>query len=225
MTEEVSQKRLREIRDMAIRYVYEHGGAACAVASDKLDRALGLSPQEAGALRLVWVQQGLSMGGLGHLQQYCLGPAGQEEAERLGVEVPMRAKKDEAAQQHVVIHAGAYSVVQVGGSHTTQTGSVSIEASQTLKLLDEIERALPTLDLEPTIKEEAKGWVATLREMVTKKMPAVGARAVGAALDGSHENGGQRLGREAYGVFGRRFYRRRLDVSRCFSEGAVAADR
>jgi hypothetical protein len=56
----VTSRRLREIRDQILRYVYEHGGPAWSVPSDQVRRALHMTREETVATSMLMYEQGLT---------------------------------------------------------------------------------------------------------------------------------------------------------------------
>jgi len=80
----VNPRRLREIRDQILRYVYAHGAGqpAWSVPGDQVRRALRITRDETTAASMLMYEQGLiahnsPVGSIG------LSAAGQSEAERL----------------------------------------------------------------------------------------------------------------------------------------------
>jgi hypothetical protein len=188
--ESMSSARLRQLRDQVIRYVYEHGAGkwGWGVPLEQVQKALGISSQELQTITMLLIEQGL-FAKHGPISNIGLSSEGQDEAVRLGSGIPMR----EPSQTPMVIHAN-YSVVQVAGANSTQSAQLAVDQSQITNVMEQIEKELPTLNLEPHERQEAKDLLGSLRKEISDKLPGAAARAIGAALAAIIMAGGSELG-------------------------------
>jgi hypothetical protein len=162
---------------------------------EDIQEALSIMKAEIGAVANLLQHQG-------HLQSCPYGSvglsaSGQAEAERLGVLVPMA---DPPAPSAIHINAN-YSVLQIAGSNGNQFGTVTANHSQIQQLLSQIERELPSLNLEPAARHEAAGLVASLKTQVSN-LPAAAGRAIAGALSSLLNAGGSDLGHALMNHFG-----------------------
>lgn len=193
----VEPLRLREIRDLVLAYVYQHGAGKpyFSVEDDRIRRDLSLSREEFQAVSVLMHSQSLShvafVGSMG------LSVRGQDEAEALGPEVLMRSR---APATTVHINA-SYSVVQVGAAGSSQSASLSVQHSHLVGLLADIERALPALSMDDATREEAKGLVASMRKGIGT-IGEAGLKAIGAALGSTLVQSGSDLGHRLLKLLG-----------------------
>jgi hypothetical protein len=182
--------RLRQLRDLVIRHVYEHGAgkSGWGVPLWQVQKALSISRSELQAVTMVMIEQGL-LSKRGSIGDIGLSSEGQDEAARLGGGVPMR----EQPPSPIVIHAN-YSVVQVAGANSTQSAQLVVDQSRLTNVLEQIEKEIPNLNLEPGEREEAHGLLTSLRKVISDKLPEAATRAIGAALASVIMTGGSKLG-------------------------------
>lgn len=191
----ISPARLRAVRDQVLKFVYESGASrpAWSVPDGDVVRGLGITRSEYGAAaNLLLEQRHLSICPVGSIG---LSASGQSEAEHLGVLVPMA---DPPAPSAISIHAN-YSVVQIAGPNSHQSGNVGHTESH--QLLNQIERALPSLNLEPATREEASGLLAALKNQLSNLTTAAG-RPIAGALASLLTAGGSDLGHALMKHFG-----------------------
>lgn len=195
----MTPERRRELRDLVLLYVYENGSDMpyWSVPGEQIQKALSISRQELSDVGMMLHNQGL-IATPGIAGSIGLNEAGQAEAEALRPRVLMR---DPPPSSNPVTINAHYSVVQVAGSHSSQTAHYSVDQSRAMQLLDQIERSIPDLDLEPAEKEEAKGLAASLRRGL-KDLPAAGQRAMAGVLVELIKKGGSELGESLMQVFG-----------------------
>jgi len=187
----LSPAELRVARDNVIRYIYENGAANHGysmpvddiVANTEVD---GFSLRD--VLSVLINQQLLSET---ELQSIGLNINGQREAERLGPAVLMQMPQ---STQSLQIDA-RYSIVQIAGSHSTQSASQTTNHSELMTVLDEIEAEIQNLEFPPAVKEEAKGLLASLKKSAVKGVNDAVTRAVGGALGSILTAAGSPLGR------------------------------
>jgi hypothetical protein len=168
---------------------------AWSVPTEDIQQVLSITRAEIGAVGNLLQDQGLlqscPVGSIG------LSQSGQIEAERLGVLVPMT---DPPAPSSINIHAN-YSVVQIAGLNSNQSGSVVADRLDVQQILSQIERELPSLNLEPAAREEAAGLIASLKSQLTD-LPAAAGRAIAGALSSLLTAGGSDLGHALMKHFG-----------------------
>jgi hypothetical protein len=183
-------KRLKEMRDKVIRYVYEHGAGnwKWGVDRDQVKQALGITEHELRNVYMLMIEQHLVPEG-GSISDIGLSERGQEEAVRLGTSTAMH----EPSPAPITINAN-YSIVQVAGANSTQSAQLSIDQSKVSHVIDQIEKELPSLNLQPVERAEASDLLTSLRKLITEKLPGAAARAVGAALAAIITAGGSKLG-------------------------------
>jgi hypothetical protein len=188
--EPISPTRLRQLRDQVIRYVYEHGAGqwGWGVPLEQVENALGITSQELQTIGMLLREQRL-LPDHGSITNIGLNSKGQVEGERLGPSVPMQ----EPEPSPMVIHAN-YSIVQVAGANSTQSAQLAVDQSQLINIMEQIEKELPTLKLEPREREEAKDLLGSLRKQLADKLPGAASRAIGAALAAIIMDGGSKLG-------------------------------
>jgi hypothetical protein len=163
---------------------------------DQIQTALNISRAEIGAVGMLLVNQGLTAHSV-PMGSFGLNSSGQAEAERLGVLVPMT---DPPAPSSIHINAN-YSVVQIAGSNSSQSGTLNANHSMIQQVLSEIERTLPSLNLEPAAREEAAGLLSTLKTQL-HNLPGAAGRAIAAALASLLKAGGSDLGHALIKHFG-----------------------
>lgn len=159
---QVSTQRLRQLRDMTLRYLYENAATSIGfnMPMQEVATALGMSQEELQAVSVVFFNQGLSGGRGQTINGFNLSSYGQQEAERVGPAVLLR---DPPSPAHVTIHAN-YSVVQVGGANSTQTATLSLDSAPIEATLRQIEEELRRLNIPEAAKAEAAGLIAAVRE-------------------------------------------------------------
>ena len=186
----IDPARLKSLRDQVIRYVYANGASnyGWGVKMDKVQEALGITRRELQTVYMLMMEQGLSAE-QGMIADIGLSKNGQEEALRLGAETPMH----EPRQGPITINAN-YSIVQVAGDNSSQSGQVSIDQSEVTQIIDQIEKEIPSLNLTDGERAEAKDLLTSLRELIMKQLPGAAMRAVGAALSAIITAGGSKLG-------------------------------
>jgi hypothetical protein len=195
--EKISAVRLRQLRDQVIRYVHEHGAGnwGWGVPQKEVQQALGITEHELRTVIVLLMEQNL-LPDHGSISDVGLNERGQDEAARLG-SLPMQ----EPPRTQMTIHAN-YSIVQFGGSNSTQNAQLSVDQSTISAILNQIERELPELPLEATKREEAVGILATLRKIIVEKLPAAGARVLSAALASILTDAGSQLGKRLLDALG-----------------------
>ena len=191
----ISQERRREARDLLLRYIYDKGpeGPIWQVDPSQARRDLGLTHEECEAAMSLLIAQNLT--GESYIGWIGINEAGQREAERIGVRVPMQEPPPSA----VTIHAN-YSVVQVAAPGSTQSAAITINQTTLNQTLDRIEAELPRLPLSDAQREEAKDCVHGLRG---GGLRGGALRATGAALSSILSGAGSSLGKalaDAIGV-------------------------
>lgn len=199
----IDPRRLRELRDAAILYLYNHTAASSFnISSHELASQIGASGREFDAVIRLMMSQGLEGNTFTTIGSVGLSSAGLDEAERLGPSIRMRAKADESA---LMIHAN-YGVIQVAGDNSNQTASMTLSDHSITALLNEIDVALPGLPLDDRAKTEAKALLQSLADGIRTKLNDAGMRAIGAALAGvliaAGSDLGQRLMRALHIVAG-----------------------
>jgi hypothetical protein len=189
MTETMDSSRLKALRDSVIRYVYDHGAGkyAWGVKRDQVKQSLGITEHELRQVFMLMREQGLTPD-YGRINDVGLSHQGQEEAIRLGT-VPMH----EPAQQPVTINAH-YSIVQVAGANSTQSAQLSIDQSKVSQVIDQIEKELPSLNLQKAERSEASELLTHLRKLIAENVTGAATRAIGAALSAIIKAGGSKLG-------------------------------
>lgn len=199
MKQEIPPQRLRELRDMTIRFAYDNGAARpyFFVTEDELSKGIGISGEELSKVAMLMMNQGLiakyaPVGTIG------LSDLGQAEAERLGPAVLMR----EPSPSGTVVVNASYSVVQIAGHNSTLTANYSLKHSEIASVLEEIEQELPRLSLSPAAVNEAKGLIDDCRKGIVGKMGSAGLRAMGASLSSLLTSGGSELGKRLIGLLG-----------------------
>lgn len=195
MSERIEPKRLRDLRDKALRYIRENGAAQIKgeVAIDELQAHLGTTPDEYRSLDLFFINEHIAKTN-GLNTRISLTPKGRDEADNLDRAPPRPANV-------VTIHAN-YSTVQIGGDNSTQTANLAINQSAVNQVLNQIEHELPNLPLDEKKRDEASGILATLRRVIVDGLPAAGARALAAVLAGILSDGGSALGQLLLAAFG-----------------------
>ena len=183
-------KRLKDMRDRVIRYVYEHGAGnwKWGVNRDQVTQALGITKHELLKIHMIMIEQGLVSEG-GSISDIGLSERGQEEAVRLGTSTAMH----EPSPAPITIHAN-YSIVQVAEANSTQSAQLSIDQSRVSQVLDQIDKELPSLNLQPAERSEASALLGSLRKLITEKLSSAAVRAIGAALAAIITAGGSALG-------------------------------
>lgn len=187
----IDNRRLREVRDAIIRYVYDNGAGIpyFSVEEGKISAALGLTKEELSAAFYLMLTQGIiaerGLGGTIGLSDY-----GQAEAERLGPAIPMR---EPTTSQSVHINA-AYSIVQVGGSGSTQTANLTVDNAALADLLRRISTDIERLNLDSPTREHAKSLVSSLQQGLAAKIGQAGLKAIGASLASILTGAGSTLG-------------------------------
>lgn len=195
-------KRLRELRDAVLRYIYKNGATNpyFSVDEDDLQRDLNITRPELSAVWMVLHNQDLLPGrGEGIGGMIGLSERGQAEAERLGPEVLMREQPSDKQTIHI---NAAYSVVQIAGHGSTQTANLQVEKPAIEDLLTRIEAELEVLKIDTPTKDQAAGLVASLRQGVAAKLGDAGLRAMGAALSGILNGAGSSLGKSLAKLLG-----------------------
>ena len=192
MTKEpISPGRLKQLRDQVILYVYEHGAgnSGWGVNGDEVKHALKINDHEIQKVVMLMMEQGM-LPTRGKITDIGLSERGQQEAIRLGSGIAMQ---EPTAPSQTVIHAN-YSIVQVAGANSSQNAQLSIDQSKFIQVIDEIEKELPSLNLQPLERTEAGDLLASLQKMITEKLPSAAVRATGAALAAIITAGGSKLG-------------------------------
>jgi hypothetical protein len=186
---------IRDIRDQIIRYVYENGAGEWEFAVDaaQVQSELGVSDDEFQKACMLLATQDLLGGYIGAIG---LNEAGQREAEAIGPTTSFRA---EARPQSVTVNA-QYSVVQIAGSGSTQTGAVHIDRGALQALIDEVTRELPKLDMSEAARAEASDLAEALKN--TEGMRPAAVRATAAALSGILTAAGSALGKRILELLG-----------------------
>lgn len=189
MSEEL--RRLRWLRDAAVRYVYEHGAGMphFATPADEVARAIGATKKEFSAVTALMFEQGIIPPRVGPVGSVCLSDIGQETAERLGPDVLLRDPPPPASM-HI---SATDSIVQIAGSGSTQTASLTLHKSQIEQILHEIESELPSLQISEDDRTKAKGLVASMRSGLGV-IGSAGLTVIGGALGQILINAGSPLG-------------------------------
>ena len=188
----IDPKRLKTVRDNVIRYVYEHGAGkyAWGVKRDQVKLAIGITEHELRQAYMVMREQGLIPVDYGRIDEVGLNQRGQEEAVRLGTATAMH---EPATASQIIIDAH-YSIVQIAGANSTQSAQLTVDQSKVSQVIAEIERELPTLDLQKVQRSEATELLADLKKLIAEKVIGAAARAIGAALAAIIKAGGSKLG-------------------------------
>ncbi|UGY21832.1 hypothetical protein HU675_0027905 [Bradyrhizobium septentrionale] len=187
----IDPKRLKTLRDNVIRYVYEHGAGkyAWGVKRDQVKSALGITEHDLQRAYMVMREQGLTPD-YGLLSDVGLNQRGQEEAVRLGTATAMH---EPAMPSQITIEAH-YSIVQVAGANSTQSAQLTVDQSKVSQVIAEIERELPTLNLQKAERSEASDLLAHLKKLIAENVIGAATRAIGAALAAIIKVGGSKLG-------------------------------
>jgi hypothetical protein len=187
----VDLEQLKTLRDNVIRYVYKHGAGkyAWGVKRDQVKLALGITEHELSQAYMVMREQGLIPVDYGRIGEVGLNQRGQEEAVRLGT----TAMHEPATPSQIIVDA-QYSIVQIAGANSTQSAQLTVDQSKVSQVIAEIERELPTLDLQKVQRSEATELLAHLKKLVAEKVIGAAARAIGAALAAIIKAGGSKLG-------------------------------
>jgi hypothetical protein len=188
--EPIDSKHLKTMRDSVIRYVYEHGAGkyAWGVKRDQVKQALGITEHELRQVFMLMREQGLTPD-YGPINDVGLSHRGQEEAVCLGTATAMH----EPAPSPITIEAH-YSIVQVAGANSTQSAQLSIDQSKVSQVIDQIERELPSLNLQKAERSEAAELLTHLRKLIAENVLGAATRAIGAALAAIIKAGGSKLG-------------------------------
>ncbi|MBP1847999.1 hypothetical protein J2046_006284 [Rhizobium petrolearium] len=188
---------LRFARDRVIAYIYENGASnyGYSMPIDDILANTGLNNFQIRDVVGLLINQGLmsksTMDSIGLNQQ------GQAEAERLGPTIAMRAPLSPNYQ----IDA-RYSIVQIAGANSTQNATQSFDSGALTELLGEIERTLPTLEMQPAARTEAQGLIEALKGSAIKGAADAVTRAVGGALSAILSAAGSPLGKSLLVLLG-----------------------
>ena len=195
-TSRLDPRRLRQIRDALLRYVYEHGadGPGWSVPASDVSRALAITRDELRAAVRLAMNQGL-ISNRCPAESIGLSLAGQDEAERLGPEVLMRSLEAAPPSQVIAIN----SVVQFAGANSRQSAHLSIQ-QQVSALLDEIDRTLPALPIDERSKDKARRLLTGLKDALSRGLEKVVVQALAAPLADLLSAGGSDLGRRLLGL-------------------------
>jgi len=188
----IDPEQLKTLRDNVIRYIYKHGAGkyAWGVKRDQVKRALGITEHELSQACMVMREQGLIPLDYGRINEVGLNQQGQEEAVRLGA---VTAMHEPATPSQITIEA-RYSIVQVAGANSTQSAQLIIDQSKISQVIAEIERELPTLNLQNVQRSEATDLLAHLKKLIAENVIGAATRAIGAALAAIIKAGGSKLG-------------------------------
>jgi hypothetical protein len=148
---------------------------------DEIQAALSITEEELSAVSmLLYNQQLLATRG----QVGCIGlnTSGQFEAERLGPLVAMRDLPREHPSA-VIVGSASNSIIQVAGSQSNQNATLSVQQSQILELLNQIERTLPSLALPPEKQREAADVLTALRDGTKRVVSSAANKVLATALD------------------------------------------
>lgn len=187
----IDQRRLRQVRDLVIRYIYENAADRhFVVPEDEVAPAISATRQEVDAAIRLMHSQGMFGNSFTYIGSYGLSERGQIEAERLDTLIPLR----EPEAPHSITVNATYSIVQVAGRGSSQSAAFQIDQSRIESVLHEIEQKLPTLPLEESKREQANGLVTALRNGIAAKIGLAGLQAIGGALSSLLASVGSKLG-------------------------------
>ena len=176
----ISTQRLKQVRDLVIRYIYDNAADRHFVVPEgEIAPAIGADREEVvAAVRLMYSQGMLDGNPFAYIGSCGLGERGQLEAERLG---PLVSLREPEAPQSITVHAN-YSTVQIAGANSSQSATNTIQQNDLSGLLSQIEASIPSLEVGEAVKQEAKGLLDALKSGMAGKLADAGMRAIGAAL-------------------------------------------
>lgn len=171
----MNSARLRQLRDHAILYVYEHGAGhpAWAVGEKEVQQAIGASKEEFSRVAMMLWESGLSGPG-GPIGMISLNASGRAEAERLGPITSWSEASRPPSPPVIVSNTATGAVVQINtGSGSRQNITVSGADAGRLDELAAIMRQVEAARLPAEALAEVRDGLASLQDAIAANRPAI----------------------------------------------------